>query len=128
MGIDEVGNYNPLGWRLSDIAFGAASLGPNVLCLHEGVTPYRPRSAADVDLDELLAASRVSFDCVLVGDEHRPKHDEFETGYSFETADGTPVVYTGPAARVGPAYSDRDAFVTELTITENGVTATRHAV
>jgi hypothetical protein len=128
IGIEDVGTYNSRGWRPSKIAFGAASPGPNVLCLHEGVTPYRSRSAADVDLDELLAASRVSFDCVLVGDEHRPKHDDFETGYSFETADGTPVVYTGPAARVGPAYSNRDAFVTELTIGDSGITTTRHSV
>jgi hypothetical protein len=75
----------------------------------------------DVDLDELPTASRVSFDCVLVGDDHRPKNDDFETGYSFETAGGTPHAYTGPAARVGPAYSDQDAFVTVLTITVNGL-------
>jgi hypothetical protein len=64
---------------------------------------------------------------VLVGDEHRPKNDDFENGYSFETQDGTPVLYTGPAARVGPAYSDREAFVTVFTITERRVTTTRHA-
>ena len=128
VGIDDVGTYESLGWRPSEIAFGAASPGPNVLCLHEGVTPYRARSTADVDLDKLLAESRVSFDCVLVGDEHRPKHDDFENGYSFETRDGTPVMYTGPAARVGPAYSDRDAFVTVLTISGVEVNSTRHVV
>lgn len=128
VGIDDVGNYKSLGWRPSEIAFGAASPGPNVLCLHEGATPYRSRSVADVDLDELLAESHVSFDCVLVGDEHRPKHDDFENGYAFETQDGTPVLYTGPAARVSWPYRDRDAFVTELSITDVGVTTTRHSV
>jgi predicted MPP superfamily phosphohydrolase len=128
VGIDDVGTYNSLGWQSSEIAFGAASPGPNVLCLHEGVTPYRSQSVADVDLDELLSESRVSFDCVLVGDEHRPKNDDFENGYAFETQDGTPVLYTGPAARVGPAYSDREAFVTVFTIGDSEVSATRHAV
>lgn len=128
VGIDDVGNYKSLGWRPSEIAFGAASPGPNVLCLHEGATPYRSRSVADVDLDELLAESHVSFDCVLVGDEHRPKHDDFENGYAFETQDGTPVLYTGPVARVSWPYRDRDAFVTELSITDVGVTTTRHSV
>ncbi|SFR53586.1 metallophosphoesterase [Halogeometricum limi] len=128
VGLDDVGKYESLGWRPSEIAFGAASPGPNVLCLHDGVTPYRNRSNADVDLDELLAQSRVSFDCVLVGDEHRPKYDDFDTGYSFETEDGTPVLYTGPAARVGPAYRDNDAFVTELSISDAGVTTTRHSI
>lgn len=126
VGLDDVGKYESLGWLPSEIAFGTASPGPNVLCLHDGVTPYRNRSTADVDLDELLARSRVSFDCVLVGDEHRPKYDDFENGYSFETEDGTPVLYTGPAARVGPAYRDHEAFVTELSISAAGVTPTRH--
>jgi hypothetical protein len=126
VGLDDVGKYESLGWRPSEIAFGTASPGPNVLCLHDGVTPYRNRSTADVDLDELLAQSRVSFDCVLVGDEHRPKYDDFENGYSFETENGTPVLYTGPAARVGPAYRDYEAFVTELSISAAGVTSTRH--
>jgi len=128
VGIDDVGTYESLGWRPSEIAFGAASPGPNVLCLHEGVTPYRSRGTADVDLDKLLAESRVSFDCVLIGDEHRPKHDDFDNGYSFETRDGTPVLYTGPAVRVSWPYRDRDAFVTELSITGTGVTTTQHPV
>ncbi|WP_218138589.1 metallophosphoesterase [Halobacterium jilantaiense] len=128
VGIGDVGTYESLGWRPSEIAFGASSPGPNVLCLHDGATPYRERSTADVDLDELLAQSRVSFDCVLVGDEHRPKHDDFEHGYSFETGDGTPVLYTGPAARVGPAYRNHDAFITELTISAEEVSWTRHSV
>ncbi len=128
VGIDDVGTYESLGWRPSEIAFGAASPGPNVLCLHDGVTPYRDSSTADVDLDELLAQSRVSFDCVLVGDEHRPRGDDFETGYSFEAMDGTPVLYTGPAARVGPAYRDHDGFVTELSFSDAGVTPTRHPI
>jgi hypothetical protein len=70
----------------------------------------------------------VSFDCVLVGDEHRPKNDDFENGYSFETQDGTPVLYTGPAVRVSWPYSDRDAFVTVLAISDSGITTTRHTV
>ncbi|WP_246066497.1 metallophosphoesterase family protein [Halorubrum cibi] len=128
VGIDDVETYNSLGWRPSGIAFGAASPGPNVLCLHEGMTPYRSQSVADIDLDELVAESRVSFDCVLVGDEHRPKHDDFENGYTFETQDGTPVLYTGPAVRVSWPYRDRDAFVTVLTISDSGITTTRHTV
>lgn len=98
-----------------------------MLCLHDGVTPYRGENA-DVDVDRLLAQSYVSFDCVLVGDEPRPKNDEFETGYTFEASDGTPVLYTGPAIRISHAYSDRDAFVTELTITADRVTGRRHAL
>jgi len=128
VGIDDVGTYESLGWRPSEIAFSPASPGPNVLCLHDGVTPYRDSSTADVDLDELLTQSRVSFDCVLVGDEHRPHGDDFETGYSFETTDGTPVLYTGPAARVGPAYRDHDAFVTEVTVSAGEVAWTRLSV
>lgn len=92
------------------------------------MTPYRSRSVANVNLDELLAESRVSFDCVLVGDEHRPKHDDFENGYAFESQDETPVLYTGPTARVSWPYRDRDAFVTVLSITDSGMTATRHSV
>lgn len=99
--IEDVGTYNLRGWRPSDIAFGAASPGPSVLCLHKSVTPCRSRSAVDVDLDELPTASRVSFDCVLVRDEHRPKNDDFETGYSFEIAGGTPYAYTGPPHVLG---------------------------
>lgn len=70
----------------------------------------------------------MSFDCALVGDEHRPKHGDFDSGYTFEAEDGTPVFYTGPAVRMNEPYRDRDAFVTELTITEAGVTASRHPV
>ena len=128
VGIDDVGTYESLGWSPSEIVFGAASPGPNVLCLHDGVTPYRDSSTADIDLDELLAQSRVSFDCVLVGDEHRPRGDDFETGYTFETTDGSPVLYTGPAARVGPAYRDHDGFVTEISFSDAGVTPTRHPI
>jgi len=128
VGIDDVGKYESLGWHPSEIVFGASRPGPNVLCLHDGVTPYRDSSTADVDLNELLAQSRVSFDCVLVGDEHRPRDDDFETGYSFETTDGTPVLYTGPAARVGPAYRDNDAFVTELSFCDAGMTTNRHPI
>jgi len=127
VGIDDVGKYESLGWRPSEIAFGAASPGPNVLCLHDGVTPYRGDDA-DVDLDRVLAQSRVSFDCVLIGDEHRPKNHDFETGYSFEASDGTPVFYTGPAMRISEPYRDHDAFVTELSISDVGVTSTRHLV
>lgn len=124
VGIDDVGKYESLGWRPSEITFDVASPGPNVLCLHEGVTPYR-EADADVDLDKLLADSCVSFDCVLVGDEHRPKNDDFNDGYTFETLDGTPVLYTGPAARIGPAYRTKEAFVTELTVSAGSVASRR---
>jgi hypothetical protein len=127
VGIDDVGTYQSREWRPSDVAFGAASPGPNVLCLHDSVTPYRVADA-DVDLDRVLTQSRVSFDCVLIGDEHRPKNNDFENGYTFEAGDGTPVFYTGPAIRISEPYRNRDAFVTELTISGNGVTATRHHV
>lgn len=127
-GIDEVAKYEPLGWDPSDIDFEPSSSKLNVLCLHESVTGYREDSEADIDLDELLAHSAVSFDCVLIGDEHRPKNNDFENGYSFEAADGTPVFYTGPAIRINYPYRDRDAFVTELSISPDGVTATQHAV
>jgi len=50
-----------------------------VLCLHDGLTPYR-RYDADVDLDRLLEKSRVSFDCVLISDEHRPKNKDLRMG------------------------------------------------
>ncbi|NLV02993.1 DNA repair exonuclease [Haloferax alexandrinus] len=128
VGIDDVGKYHSRKWSPSEIEFSSASPGPNVLCLHDGVTPYRNPSTADVDLDKLLARSRVSFDCVLVGDEHRPRGGDFEAGYSFKTSDGTPVLYTGPAARIGYAYRDRRAFVTELTFSDGQVTTTRHEV
>lgn len=125
--IDDVGKFYSREWTPSDIAFEAASPGPNVLCLHDGLTPYR-RYDADIDLDRVLAQSRVSFDCVLIGDEHRPKNHDFETGYSFEASDGTPVFYTGPAMRISEPYRDHDAFVTELSISDVGVTSTRHLV
>lgn len=127
VGIDDVGKFYSREWTPSDIAFGAASPGPNVLCLHDGLTPYRQYDA-DVDLDRLLAQSRVSFDCVLIGDEHRPKGKDFENGYTFEATDGTPVFYTGPAMRISEPYRDRDAFVTELSISAAGVTTTRHSI
>ncbi|WP_336134219.1 metallophosphoesterase [Natronomonas amylolytica] len=63
VGIDDVGKYHSREWSPSDITFGVASSGPNVLCLHDGFTPYRS-SKADVDLNHLLAQARVSFDCV----------------------------------------------------------------
>jgi predicted phosphodiesterase len=128
VGIDDVGKFYSREWEPSEIAFGTASPGPNILCLHDGVTPYRSRSDADVDLDELLAESRVSFDCVLVGDEHRPRDEEFYGGYTFESDDGTPVRYTGPSARISYAYRDHDAIVTELTFKENLVALKRHTL
>ncbi|WP_226023958.1 metallophosphoesterase family protein [Halomicrobium salinisoli] len=127
VGIDDVGKFQSREWKPSDIAFGAASPGPNILCLHDGLTPYR-RSDADVELDQLLAQSRVSFDCVLIGDEHRPKNRDFENGYSFKAGDGTSVFYTGPAMRISEPYRNRDAFVTEISISDTGVTTTRHPV
>lgn len=126
IGLVDVRRYDSLGWNPSKIAFGASRPGPNVLCLHEGATPYREQDSGALDLDALLAQSRVSFDCVLVGDEHRPKNGDFEFGYTFETHDGTLVLYTGPAARIGPAYHDHDAFVTEITISANAISYTRH--
>jgi len=98
-----------------------------VLCLHDGLTPYR-RYDADVDLDRLLEKSRVSFDCVLIGDEHRQKTKDFKNGYSFEANDGTPVFYTGLAMRISKPYRDHDAFVTEILISDTGVETTRHPV
>lgn len=127
-GIDDVTMYKSLAWDLSEIVFNSSSPGPNVLCLHDSVTPYRSSSNAEIDLDRLLARSGVSLDCVLVGDEHSPKDKEFENGYSFETTNGTPVFYTGPSVRISKAYRDRDAFVTELSISSTGVKATRHAI
>lgn len=125
VGIDDVGKFYSREWIPSDIAFGAASPGPNVLCLHDGLTPYR-RYDADVDLDRLLAQSHVSFDCVLIGDEHRPKKRDFEKGYTFEADDGTPVFYTGPAMRISEPYRDHGAFVTELTVSVDSVETRRH--
>ncbi len=125
VGIDDVGKFHSREWDPSDIAFGAASSGPNVLCLHDGLTPYR-RYDADVDLDRLLAQSHVSFDCVLIGDEHRPKKRDFENGYTFEADDGTPVFYTGPAMRISEPYRNHGAFVTELTVSVDTVETRRH--
>lgn len=125
VGIDDVGKFYSREWTPSDIALRTASAGPNVLCLHDGLTPYR-RYDADVDLDRLLAQSRVSFDCVLIGDEHRPKNQDFEYGYSFEASDGTPVLYTGPAMRISEPYRDHDAFVTELTVSADSIDTRRH--
>jgi DNA repair exonuclease SbcCD nuclease subunit len=127
VGISDVGKFQSREWTPSEIAFGAASPGPNVLCLHDSVTPYRG-SDADVELDRLLAQSRVSFDCVLIGDDHRPKNRDFETGYSFAAGDGTPVFYTGPAMRISEPYRNHDAFVTEISISDTGVTTKRHSV
>jgi hypothetical protein len=127
VGIDDVGTYQSRSWTPSDVTFTPTSPGQNVLCLHDGLTPYRG-SDADVDLDRLLAQSAVSFDCVLIGDEHRPKNQDFDDGYTFEAGDDTPVFYTGPAMRISEPYRDREAFVTELTITASGVTARRHAL
>jgi predicted phosphodiesterase len=127
VGIDDVGTYQSRSWTPADIVFTPTSQGLNVLCLHDGLTPYRSNDA-DVDLDQLLAQAAVSFDCVLIGDEHRPKNKDFEDGYTFEAADGTPVFYTGPAMRISEPYRDHDAFVTELTIAADGVTSTRHTV
>ncbi|WP_255152838.1 metallophosphoesterase family protein [Halorarius halobius] len=125
VGIDDVGKFYSREWTPSDIAFRIASAGPNVLCLHDGLTPYR-RYDADVDLDRLLAQSRVSFDCVLIGDEHRPKKRDFKNGYTFEANDGTPVFYTGPAMRISEPYRDHDAFVTELTVSADSIDTRRH--
>ena len=127
-GIDDVAKYKPLGWEPSEIVFNPASSGPNVLCLHDGATPYRSPSTADIDVDQLLAQSSVVFDCVLVGDEHRPRDNDFGTGYTFEADDGTPVLYTGPSIRISEPYRDQDAFVTEIKISADRVTATRHVV
>ena len=127
-GIDDVTMYKSLAWDLSEIVFNSSSPGPNVLCLHDSVTPYRSSSNAEIDLDRLLARSGVSFDCVLVGDEHSPKNNDFENGYSFKAKNGTPVIYTGPSIRISKAYRDRDPFVTELSISPDRITTTRHEV
>jgi hypothetical protein len=92
-GIVDVGKFHPREWTLSDITFEAASTGLNVLCLHDELTPYR-RYDADIDLYRLLAQSRVSFDCVLIGDEHRPRSRNFENGYPFKASDGAAGVTT----------------------------------
>lgn len=127
VGIDDVGTYQSRSWSPGDIVFTPAPQGLNVLCLHDGLTPYRSTDA-DVVLDRLLEQSVVSFDCVLIGDEHRPKNNDFEAGYTFEAGDSTPVFYTGPAMRISEPYRDRDAFVTELTIAADRVTSIRHSV
>jgi len=125
VGIDDVGQG--LDWSFAEIAFGAASPGPNILCLHESTSLYRGEDG-DVDVDELLTQSRVQFDCILIGDEHSPKDDDFDTGYTFTTADGTPVHYTGPTIRLNDAYENHAAFVTEVTLSAEGITTTRHAL
>lgn len=127
VGINAVGEFYSREWESSDIVFGPASNGPNLLCLHDGFTPYRGYDA-DVDIDRLLAQSSVSFDCVLIGDEHRPKNQDFENGYSFETTDGTPVFYTGPAMRISEPYQDHRAFVTELTVSVDSIDTKRHTL
>ena len=127
-GISDVAMFKSLTWDLSEILFRQATPGPNVLCLHDGVTPFRSPLTADIDLDQLLARSTVSFDCVLVGDEHSPKDRDFNNGYSFKTKNGTPVLYTGPSIRISNAYRDQDAFVTELLFSSDGVTSTRHTI
>jgi predicted phosphodiesterase len=127
IGIDAVGMNDSRGWHPSQIAFGASGTTLNILCLHDRVTTYRESEDA-VDLDRLLSQSRVAFDLVLIGDEHRPKDQEFTTGYSFKTKNGTPVLYTGPAMRISPPYHDQAAFVTELSISGSNIETTRHTV
>lgn len=127
VGLGDVGAYESLEWSPSQIAFGASATNTNILCLHDAVTPRRETPGA-VDLDALLAESRVSFECVLVGDEHRPEGADFEEGYTFETANGTPVFYTGPSIRLSTAYGDQTAFVTELTINDAETTSVRHTL
>lgn len=127
IGIDGVGMNESRGWHPSKIAFGASATNLNILCLHDRVTTYRDSTEA-VDLDRLLSQSRVAFDLVLIGDEHRPKDSEFGDGYKFGTKDGTPVLYTGPAMRISPAYHDQSAFVTELEISGSALSTTRHTV
>lgn len=125
IGLADVDSYASVEWTISDITFGPPSQGSNVLCLHDRSTPYRTTNP-DVDLDELLARAPVSFDCVLIGDEHRPKNEDFDDGYTFATSDGTPVYYTGPAARISWAYRDRAAFVSEITISDHSIARTCH--
>lgn len=122
--LSEVGSYKSRGWSPADISLAQAPDGPNVLCLHDGFTPYRG-AGADMRLQDLLNAVKPSIDCVLIGDEHHPKNYDFKFGYSFETPDGTPVYYTGPPARINKAYQDEDPFVSELTITPTSVSRTR---
>lgn len=127
VGINDVGKFHSREWSPSDTAFSAASPGPNILCLHDGLTPYCSDDA-DIDLDRLFAHSRISFDCVLIGDEHRPKDKDFTAGYTFEADNGTPVFYTGPAVRITEPYRDCNAFVTELTISAKHIVSTRDAI
>jgi hypothetical protein len=65
---------------------------------------------------------------VLIGDEHRPNKPDVEDGYSFEAGDGTSVFYTEPAMRISEPYRDHDAFVTELSISDAGMTTIRHPI
>lgn len=37
----------------------------------------------------------MSVDCVLIGDEYRPKNNDFDAEYRFEAEYGVPVLYTG---------------------------------
>ncbi|WP_245576022.1 metallophosphoesterase [Haloplanus natans] len=125
VGIDDVGSYQSRSWEATEVAFTPSQDGLNVLCLHDSFPPYR-RSKADIDLDLLLSQSEVSFDCVLIGDEHRPKNGDFSNGYTFQSKNGTPVYYTGPAMRISEPYRNRDAFVTELTMSDRGISSARH--
>lgn len=127
VGIQDVGKYQSREWASSDIGFSTASPGPNILCLHDGMTPYRTRDP-DIDLNQLLTRSHVSFDLVMVGDEHRPKNEDFQNGYTFQTDNRTPVIYTGPAMRISEPYQDQDAFVTEISITNSDIETTRHLI
>lgn len=127
VGIDDVAGGYSLSWQPTDLAFTPSAQDLNILCLHDGFTPYRTAST-DVNLDKMLAESPVSFDCVLIGDEHHPKNGDFDTGYTFEARNGTPVLYTGPAMRISDAYENHDAFVTEVNISSRGVTTARHSV
>jgi hypothetical protein len=127
VGLGDVRGSKSAKWSPSQIAFGASATNTNLLCLHDAVTPRRETPGV-VNLDTLLAESRVSFDCVLVGDEHRPGAADFAEGYTFETANGTTVLYTGPSIRLSTAYRDHNAFVTTLTITNTEITSARHTV
>lgn len=124
VGIDDVGTYKSRGWSPSDVSFTSSDASVNILCLHDSITPFREEDA-DVDIDRLFALSDVEFDCVLVGDEHHPKGYDFDDGYEFTALDGTPILYTGPAIRISPAYQDHSAMVTEVTISGTDIDWTR---
>ena len=112
-------------WDADSVAFESVDATGQLLCLHDSVAPRRDTPEA-VDLDRLLAGASPAFDCVLVGDEHRPDEADFETGYTFAASDGTPVLYTGPSVPISSAYDEHSPFVTELTISSAGVETTRH--